>query len=480
MPHQRTSPSASRSKNRSKSGRVAAERIAWRLGVDAAREAVVALSPDAQRPRRRLDLDLVEPRHRPQLRVAGLGQERRLDALEPRAHHRMRAELGHLAHQLDEQRLGERRAVDQDGVALAHLERVAAQQVRQRGQSGVAHRSRILAPVGSAVNSGELSATRAPRRGSGRRRTVTGSSATRPVSRSVSAMAARAASSSIRFVFSATATTGRRAHVAGHAHVVVDQLGQVADREARVAVDQLAARLVHEHERVRRRAVQQAERDARVGRVVERALALDPQDRAVAAAARGPRRRAPRRRRRRSRTRPGRRRSPTRRSRCPVWPVGTNTDASPRRRASRSSSRQTVILPEGAVGPDREHRVGGDVEVRAGGNVEAVGDAAQVAQRDAGQGGRVGDLGVLGQELVQAALDVEPELDRPQDAAPEDRRQLAARGRDADQERRRAVAPSPRRCRRRPGTSERSPGTWSDADVPARVESITATVGDSA
>ena len=32
VPHQRTSPRASRSKNRSNSGRVAAERIAWRLG----------------------------------------------------------------------------------------------------------------------------------------------------------------------------------------------------------------------------------------------------------------------------------------------------------------------------------------------------------------------------------------------------------------------------------------------------------------
>ena len=32
VPHQRTSPCASRSKKRSKSGRVAAERIAWRLG----------------------------------------------------------------------------------------------------------------------------------------------------------------------------------------------------------------------------------------------------------------------------------------------------------------------------------------------------------------------------------------------------------------------------------------------------------------
>jgi hypothetical protein len=29
----------------------------------------------------------------------------------------------------------------------------------------------------------------------------------------------------------------------------------------------------------------------------------------------------------------------------PVWPVGTNTDPSPRRRVSRSSSRQTVIFP---------------------------------------------------------------------------------------------------------------------------------------
>ncbi len=122
-----------------------ADRLA--VGVDAAREAVVALPPDAQGARRRLDLDLVEPGDRAQLRVAGLGQERGLHALEARAHHRVGAELGHLAHQLDEQRLGERRAVDQDGVALAHLERVAAQQVRQRCQSRVAHRSRMLAPL---------------------------------------------------------------------------------------------------------------------------------------------------------------------------------------------------------------------------------------------------------------------------------------------------------------------------------------------
>ena len=64
-----------------------------------------------------------------------------------RAHHRVGAELGHLAHQLDEQGLGERRAVDQDGVALTDLERVAAQQIRQRCQSRVAHRSRMLAPA---------------------------------------------------------------------------------------------------------------------------------------------------------------------------------------------------------------------------------------------------------------------------------------------------------------------------------------------
>ncbi len=48
------------------------------VGVDPAREAVVALRPDAERARGRLDLDLVEPRHRPQLVVARLGQKRRL------------------------------------------------------------------------------------------------------------------------------------------------------------------------------------------------------------------------------------------------------------------------------------------------------------------------------------------------------------------------------------------------------------------
>ena len=183
-----------------------ADRLA--VGVDAAREAVVALPPDAERPRRRLHLDLVQPGDRAQLRVACLGQERGLRPLQARAHHRVGAQLGHLAHQLDEQGLGERRAVDQHRVALPDLERVAAQHVGQRRQSGVAHRSRMLATFRTG---GEPRGTQRDESTASRIRpapNLTGSSATRPVSRSVSAIAVRAASSSIRFVFSATATTG--------------------------------------------------------------------------------------------------------------------------------------------------------------------------------------------------------------------------------------------------------------------------------
>ena len=173
--------------------------MAWRLGSIPLAKRLLRCAQMLSARVGRLDLDLVEPRHRPQLVVARLGQKRRLGSFEPRAHHWMRAELGDLAHHLDDEGLGEGGPVHEDGVPLPHLEGVAAQEIGQRGDSGVAHRSRML----PAAHRAESTASRirpAPKR--------TGSSATRPVSRSVRAIASLAASASIRFVFSATATTG--------------------------------------------------------------------------------------------------------------------------------------------------------------------------------------------------------------------------------------------------------------------------------
>ena len=57
--------------------------------------------------------------------------------------------------------------------------------------------------------------------------------------------------------------------------VELDQLAQAGNRRARIALDLARAGPVAEDERVWRRAVNQAERDAAVGGVHERALALD-------------------------------------------------------------------------------------------------------------------------------------------------------------------------------------------------------------
>ena len=72
--------------------------------------------------------------------------------------------------------------------------------------------------------------------------------------------------------------------------------GERRHREALVVVDVALPGLVAEHERVRGASVEQAERDARVGGMEQRALALDPEQ--LAAAFDRPRARAARRRRR--------------------------------------------------------------------------------------------------------------------------------------------------------------------------------------
>ena len=125
--------------------------------------------------------------------------------------------------------------------------------------------------------------------------------------------------------------------------VEIDELGERRQRMARVALDLGRARPVAEDEHVRRRAVDQPERHARVRRV--RRARPGPRPKQLAAALARPRRRAARPRRRGSRRRRRRRRSPSRRSRSRSGRSGRT----PRRarggaprgraRARRSSSR---------------------------------------------------------------------------------------------------------------------------------------------
>ena len=151
----------------------------------------------------------------------------------------------------------------------------------------------------------------------------------------------------------------------------------------------------------------------------------------------------------------------------PVWPVGTKRASSPRARAARSSSSETVIFPIAQSEPTVSTICAGTRQVRAGGDVQVVRRAAQVAQLDAVARRQLGQLRVVGQELVQPVLDVQALRDAAlQELAP-GRREAAALGRDADH------APSSARSR---GRRSPSPTIGTPACVsPARVESRSAT-----
>ena len=90
----------------------------------------------------------------------------------------------------------------------------------------------------------------------------------------------------------------------------------------------------------------------------------------------------------------------------PVWPVGTNTDRRPRRRASRSSSRATVFFPiaqsEPTVSATWRKAAGSRRSARSGRPAASV---DREARRRGGPPAR--PARVVGDELVQAALDVE-------------------------------------------------------------------------
>ena len=90
------------------------------------------------------------------------------------------------------------------------------------------------------------------------------------------------------------------------------------------------------------------------------------------------------------------------------------------------------LLPDRAVRADGEDDARIDLEVRSGRHAEPLGRLAQVAQLHAARSCELRQLGVLGEELVQAALDVETCCDaRLQEVAPR-RREATSLGRDAD------------------------------------------------
>ena len=154
----------------------------------------------------------------------------------------------------------------------------------------------------------------------------------------------------------------------------------------------------------------------------------------------------------------------------PVWPVGTKTDSRPRLPRLEVELDRDRLLPDRAVGADGEDDRRVDLEVRAGRDVEALGRLPQVAQLDAVLARERRQLGIVGDELVQPALDVEP----GRDATPSEARATpAGSGHPASRRRRRRPSARTRQRvldrRRRSGCPRGS--------SPARCESRIATTG---
>jgi len=219
--------------------------------------------------------------------------------------------------------------------------------------------------------------------------------------------------------------------------VQLDELRQRQQRMPRIPLHLGRAGHVAEHERVRRRAVDEAEGDARVGRVRERALALDEEQLSPALV-------------------PlddellGRAREEVRDHRIDGdAPAGDRDTGLPRGHedgAQAACARCPVEregdrhLPDRAVRADGEHDLRRHLEIRAGRNAQLGRRAAQVAQLDAVARGELGQLGVVGQELVQAVLDVPALADAGlQELAP-GRREAAALGGHAHERGRRVEA----------------------------------------
>ena len=115
----------------------------------------------------------------------------------------------------------------------------------------------------------------------------------------------------------------------------------------------------------------------------------------------------------------------------PVCPVGTNTDSRPRRRASRSSSTATVFFPIAQSDPTVSTIFASTSRFAPVGTFRPGGRLAEIAQLDPVPASELAQLWILGDELVQAALDVETAGDTAlQELAPRGR-EPASLGRDA-------------------------------------------------
>ena len=124
----------------------------------------------------------------------------------------------------------------------------------------------------------------------------------------------------------------------------------------------------------------------------------------------------------------------------PVCPVGTNCDASPRSRAARSSSSDTVIFPIAQSDPTVRTMRASSCRFSPVGTSRSGGRPAQVAELDAVSRSELGQLRVVGDELVQAVLEIEALRDAAlQQLAPRGREAATLR-RDADERGRRVEA----------------------------------------
>ena len=119
----------------------------------------------------------------------------------------------------------------------------------------------------------------------------------------------------------------------------------------------------------------------------------------------------------------------------PVWPVGTKTRGEAAAARLEVELERDRLLADRAVGADGQRDPRRDLEVLAGRDVQVGRRLAQVAQLDAVLARELDQLRVLGDELVQAALEVEAGRDRLlQQLAPGRREAAALRG-DADERR---------------------------------------------
>ena len=194
---------------------------------------------------------------------------------------------------------------------------------------------------------------------------------------------------------------------------------------------------------MRRAAVEEAERDAGVRRVEQRALALDPEQLAAAAPTPSSTSRS---------DAPAMKSATTASTEIPqpaiaipVCPVGTNALRARAAAPRASSSSATVIFPIAQSEPTVSTTARVVREVLAGRHVQAGRRLAQVAQLDAVARRELDELRVVGDELVQAVLDVEARRDAAlQQLAPR-RREAPAAVRDADERGGRVVGRAPRR-----------------------------------